>query len=53
MILFTWAFPALVFLAWHFRKSDFGKGCWRMIRVPQILYLTPLPGMRSRLLFLA
>ena len=30
-----------------------GNGCWRMIRVPQILCLTPLPGVRSRLLFLA
>ena len=28
-------------------------GCWRKIRVPQILCLTPLPGVRSRLLFLA
>ena len=30
-----------------------GKGCWHRIRVPQILCLTPLPGVRSRLLFLA
>ena len=30
-----------------------GKGCWRIVRVPQILCLTPLPGVRSRLLFLA
>ena len=30
-----------------------GMGCWRKIRVPQILCLTPLPGVRSRLLFLA
>ena len=30
-----------------------GMGCWCMIRVPQILCLTPLPGMRSSLLFLA
>ena len=30
-----------------------GKGCLRMCRVPQILGLTPLPGVRSRLLFLA
>ena len=30
-----------------------GKGCWHIVRVPQILCLTPLPGVRSRLLFLA
>ena len=30
-----------------------GKGCWRIVRVPQILCLTPLPGVRSSLLFLA
>ena len=30
-----------------------GNGCGRMIRVPQILCLTPPPCMRSRLLFLA
>ena len=30
-----------------------GKGCWRIVRVPQILCLTPLPGVRSCLLFLA
>ena len=28
-----------------------GKGCWRIIRVPQILCLAPLPSVRSRLLF--
>ena len=28
------------------------KGCWRIVRVPQILYFTPLPGVRSSLLFL-
>ena len=30
-----------------------GKGWWRIVRVPQILCLTPLPCVRSRLLFLA
>ena len=30
-----------------------GMGCWCMFRVPQILCLTPLPGVRSWLLFLA
>ena len=30
-----------------------GKGCWCIVRVPQILCLTPLPDVRSRLLFLA
>ena len=30
-----------------------GMGCWYMFRVPQILCLTPLPGVRSWLLFLA
>ena len=30
-----------------------GMGCWCTFRVPQILYLTPLPGVRSGLLFLA
>ena len=30
-----------------------GKGCWHIVRVPQILCLTPLPGLRSSLLFLA
>ena len=30
-----------------------GMGCWYMFRVPQILCLTPLPGLRSWLLFLA
>ena len=29
------------------------KGCWCIVRVPQILCLTPLWGVRSRLLFLA
>ena len=28
-----------------------GKGCWRIVRVPQILCFTPLPGVRSSLLF--
>ena len=30
-----------------------GVGCWCIFRVPQILCLTPLPGVRSWLLFLA
>ena len=30
-----------------------GKGCWRIVRVPQILCFTPLPGVRSSLLCLA
>ena len=30
-----------------------GMGCWYMFRVPQIHCLTPLPGVRSWLLFLA
>ena len=30
-----------------------GMGCWCAFRVPQILYLTPLPGVRSGLLFMA
>ena len=30
-----------------------GRGYWRIVRVPQILCLTPLPGVRSRLLVLA
>ena len=30
-----------------------GKGCWRVYRVPQILFITPLPGVRPSLLFLA
>ena len=30
-----------------------GKGCWRIVRVPQNLCLTSLPGVRSMLLFLA
>ena len=30
-----------------------GKGCWHIVRVPRNLYLTPLPGVRSMLLFLA
>ena len=30
-----------------------GKGCWRIVRVPQIPCLTPLPGVWLRLLFLA
>ena len=30
-----------------------GKGCWRVYRVPQILFVTPLPGVRPSLLFLA
>ena len=29
------------------------KGCWRIVREPQILCFTPLPGVRSSLLFLA
>ena len=30
-----------------------GKGCCGIVRVPQDLCLTPLPGVRSMLLFLA
>ena len=30
-----------------------GKGCWRIVRVSQILCLTPLLGVRSKLLVLA
>ena len=29
----------------------FSMGCWRIVRAPQNLCLTPLPGMRSMLLF--
>ena len=55
---FTWAF-----MHWPYTHGGslvalpevglLGKGCWRLVRVPQILFLTPLPGRRSMLLFLA
>ena len=58
MIPFTWAF-----MRWPYMHGGslaalpevglLGRGCWRFVRVPQNLCLTPLPGMRSILLFLA
>ena len=58
VIPFTWAF-----MRWPYTHGGslaalpevglLGKGCWRIIRVPQNLCLTPLPGVRSMLLFLA
>ena len=58
VIPFTWAF-----MRWPYTHGGslaalpevglLGKGCWRIARVPQNLCLTPLPGVRSMLLFLA
>ena len=55
---FTWAF-----MRWPYTHGGLlaalpkvrllGKACWRIVRVPQNLCLTPLPGVRSMLLFLA
>ena len=56
MIHFTWAFHALVLHVWWLASGTSGGRTsrnGRVVRVPQILCLTPLPGMRSRLLFLA
>ena len=58
MIPFTWAFMRWPYthvgsLAALPEVGLLGKGCWRIVRVPQNLCLTPLPGVRSRLLFLA
>ena len=57
VILFIWAF----FMRWSSTHGGLlaallevgllGMGCWCMFRVLQILCLTPLPGMRSWLLF--
>ena len=56
VISFTWAF-----MRWPYTHDGslaalpevglLGRGCWRIVRVPQILCLTPLPGVRSMLLF--
>ena len=58
VIPFTWAF-----MRWPYMLGGslaalpevglLGRGCWRFVRVPQNLCLTPLPGVRSMLLFLA
>ena len=48
-----WSYPHGGSLAALPEVGLLGKGCWRIVRVLQILCLTPLPGMRSRLLFLA
>ena len=58
VIPFTWAF-----MRWPYTHGGslaalpkvrlLGRGGWRFVRVPQNLCLTPLPGVRSMLLFLA
>ena len=48
-----WSYPHGGSLAALPEVGLLGKGCWRIVRVLQILCLTPLPGVRSRLLFLA
>ena len=58
VIPFTWAF-----MRWPYMHGGslaalpevglLGRGCWRFVRGPQNLCLTPLPGVRSMLLFLA
>ena len=58
VIPFTW-----VFMRWPYTHGGslaalpevglLGKGCWRIVRVPQNLCLTPLLRVRSMLLFLA
>ena len=58
MIPFTWAF-----MRWPYMRGGslaalpevglLGKGCWRIVRVPRNLCLSPLLGVRSMLLFLA
>ena len=58
VIPFTWAF-----MSWPCTYGGslvavpevglLGRGCWRFVRVPQNICLTPLPGVRSMLLFLA
>ena len=58
VIPFTWAF-----MCWPSTHGGslaavpevglLGRGCWHIVRVPQNLCLTPLPGVRSMLLFLA
>ena len=53
MIPFTWAFMCWTYTHGGSLAALLGRGCWRFVRVPQNLCLTPLPGMRSMLLFLA
>ena len=58
VIPFTWAFMRWTYthggsLAALPEVELLGRGCWRIVRVPQNLCLTPLPGVRSMLLFLA
>ena len=58
VIPFTWAF-----MRWPYTHGGslpalpevglLGRGCWRIVRVPQNLCLIPFPGVRSMLLFLA
>ena len=56
VIPFTWAFMRWTYthggsLAALPEVGLLGRGCWRIVRVPQDLCLTPLPGVRSMLLF--
>ena len=58
VIPFTWAFMRWPYthggsLAALPKVGLLGIGCWHIVRVPQNLCLTPLPGVRSMLLFLA
>ena len=58
VIPFTWAFMCWPYmhggsLAALPKVGLLGEGCWRIVRVPQNLCLTPLPGVRLMLLFLA
>ena len=56
VIPFTWCF-----MRWPYMHGGslaalpevglLGMGCWRIVMVPQNLCLTPLPGVRSMLLF--
>ena len=58
VIPFAWAF-----MLWPYTHGGslaallvvglLGRGCWRIVRVPQNLCLTPLSSVRSMLLFLA